>query len=493
MPVPAPSAAALRALPAWPPALDETVWAQQGWQDAEDVREACRRGTVRDLLQGDEAAQRALARALASVPSASPRRALARARRVAERVLEFLQDHPEALRLAVGGALRRMEPEIEVVDLLATSAAPDALLEEFAQARFVRAAGRGPTHVDAVLDDGSAVRLEVFPEDAHAFALAQLERTGPAAHVRALRDLARRRGWTWDTRLTREGREAPLEVEADVYALLDVPWTPPERRHAVAPGVAEPTLVAASDLRGLARLHSDAGAGRFPLATLADAATRQGFAWALVADRTFGPGPHLGAHDDGPRRAAAAWAAATPPADGDGTSPPRAEVLLGRLVEVGLPDPPAPVTGPAADLVIGVLHAPADAAPDAATIARRLVAAIQAGALDVLAHPAAARARGWGRTWDDWQPVVAALAAHGAAVEIAGSAGRLPLPAGWAEGVAAAGLPVLLAADEHQPGDLDAALAALGVARRQGWTRDRVLNTWTAARVRTWAATRRAP
>ncbi|MGE0192226.1 MAG: hypothetical protein AB7T63_09300 [Planctomycetota bacterium] len=460
---------ALRALEAWPAELDAAVAAAEGWSDAEDVRAACRRNRIRDLLGGDERAQRALARALETVPTERPTRALAAARRVASRVLDHLQQEPHAVRLALTGALRRMAPRVASIDLLATSDDAVALRSALAAARFVRTSVQQGDTLHARLVDGAAVTLRVLPEDATAFVLAHMEGTGPAELVAQLHDRAHARGVRWD--------ELLLETEADFFAALDMAPVPPERREAVARGEPVGLPVEAADVRGLAALHSAYGAGRFPLATWADTATAQGFAWLLVADRAVGPGPHVDVEALARLRTeVASWRRLRSEDDDlEGARVP-AEVLLG--VRVALDAAPA---WPAADLVIGV--------PDAAGWPETARGALASGAVDVLAAPPRTSPRC--EDLEAWRGLVEAARGAHAALALGGEASSATPPPGLGALLIEAGVPVLLDADETLPGELDQLLAALAQARREAVPAPLVMNAWSAARVRSWASARR--
>lgn len=468
---------ALLALEAWPAGLGAGVAAAEGWTDAEDVRQACRSNRVRDLLGGDERAQRALARALETVATGSPTRSLASARRSATRVLDHLQQDPHAVRLAVTGALRRMTPRVECIDLLATSDDPAALRTALREARFVASSTVEGDTVQARLVDGTEVTLRVLPEDAGRFVLAHVESTGPAAFVASLKTRAREQGLTWHTHLTGPHGNVHLETEVDLFAALDMAPVPPERREAVARGEAIGLPVEAADLRGLAALHSVGGAGRFPLATLADTAAAQGFSWLLVADSAGGRDPTAaGSRLAMQRDEASAWRRRRNDVDDEHEAPVLPDVLLGVRVPLE-----RGAATPDADVVIGDATASEWPAAACDALARHQV--------DVLAAPP--RTAAGTDDLDAWRLVVDAARGAGAALAFGGEATSAAPPPGLGALLVAAGVPVLLDADETMPGELDQLLAALGQARREALPAPLVINAWSAARLRTWVAARR--
>ena len=136
---------------------------------------------------------------------------------------------------------------------------------------------------------------------------------------------------------------------------------------------------------------------------------------------------------------------------------------------------------PEADLVIGV--------PTASDWPAAACDALATGQLDVLAPPPRTAAGA-----DDlraWGAVIDAARDAGAAVAFGGEGTSAAPPFGVGALLVQASVPVLLDADETMPGELDQLLAALGQARREAVPAPLVLNAWSAARLRTWVATRR--
>src|SRR5688572_7453610 len=212
-------------------------------------------------------------------PPPSPSVPLGQARAAAARLLGRLERNSEALRLAVTGAVRRMEPWVARVDLLATAHAAGPLLDDAAAAPAVaETLARTERVLDVLLRDGVHVRLAVL-EDEPLFGAALARSTGPEQHVEGLVSRARVRGLAWEgDRLLRAGAPQGCPEEADVYALLGLPWCPPERRgRADVATPPPPDLVAMADLVGVAGLHTNAGSGRYSLPEMATRAAREGY------------------------------------------------------------------------------------------------------------------------------------------------------------------------------------------------------------------------
>lgn len=186
------------------------------------------------------------------------------------------------MRLAVTGAVRRMEPTVASVDLLATAYEPAALLDAFAEAAHGAAVRREAREAVVRRADGTPVSLHVLDVDDPSFFVQLAIRTGSAAHVRALEDRARSQGLELaPDGLYREGRRLEVPSEEALYDHLGLPWRPPELR---ADGELAPVpddLVSMGDVRGLATLRAAPGSA-FALADLVARAAQEGYAWVVT-------------------------------------------------------------------------------------------------------------------------------------------------------------------------------------------------------------------
>jgi hypothetical protein len=366
---------------------------------------------------------------------------LGQARAAAARLLGRLERSDQALRLAVTGAVRRMEPWVARVDLLATAHAAEPLLAEAAAAPAVaETLARTQATLEVRLKDGVHVRFEVLEDEAR-FGAALARSTGPERHVADLVSRARTRGLSWEgDRLLRGGVPQDCPEEADVYALLGLPWCPPERRGRADVTTPPPAdLVTMADLVGVAGLHTNAGAGRYSLSEMAARAAREGYAWALAF-----------ATPD----ACAAW---TPEPEAPLALIPASESWSAEDEEAWVVAVPA--TGlagdPRADVVL--LRSPPEGTPEF-DVARLLDGLVASGAALGIAPPP-----------------------------------RHPLPEpALLEAAAARGVPVMLFADAHDLVSLDDAVLVTGLARRGGLPRGLVLNALSSADLRAWRAKRRA-
>ncbi len=214
------------------------------------------------------------------------RLSLADARDVASRVLGRLQREPTALRLGVTGEIRRMEPTVGWVGLMATAHDPDALLAAFADPAFCEeVVVRTPGQVFARMKGDALVSLRVYPAEDPSFVTALFEHTGDVEHVEAVRRHAASRG----LRLTSDGlfrdeERVELSTEEEIYAHVGLPYRPPELRHDANLSAVPDDLVTMFDVKGLATIRVPEGSA-FSLYDVVLRAAQEGYVW-VVADTT---------------------------------------------------------------------------------------------------------------------------------------------------------------------------------------------------------------
>jgi len=143
-----------------------------------------------------------------------------------------------------------------------------------------------------------------------------------------------------------------------------------------------------------------------------------------------------------------------------------------------------------ADIVVGALPTAADLAP--AEHNARLLAAIQDGQLDVIAHPTSRLLQHRDATTLDWERLLPETVARQIAWEINANWRRLDLGERQARHVANAGALLTISSDAHHPTQLPAMMFGVAVARRAAIPPEQVLNTRDLDQMRAWVAARRA-
>ncbi|MGP3689978.1 PHP domain-containing protein [Streptomyces sp. IBSNAI002] len=145
------------------------------------------------------------------------------------------------------------------------------------------------------------------------------------------------------------------------------------------------------------------------------------------------------------------------------------------------------------DLVVGSVHS--KLRMEAPAMTRRMVAAVRNPLMDVLGHCTGRLVTGRTRPPSrfDAAAVFAACAESGTAVEINSRPERLDPPRDLLRLAVAAGTFFAIDTDAHAPGQLDWQLLGCERAVECGVPAERVINTWTAGRLREWTRTRATP
>ncbi len=213
-----------------------------------------------------------------------------------EGLLRFVLDHPATERAEIAGSLRRRRETMGDLDLVAASADQQALSDAFAEADFVdEVVAHGPTKV-SIKTAGTDVDLRIVEPEAYGALLHHF--TGSQAHNIVLRERAVSMGLNIseygiaDDHKSPEEREyEPFATEADLYARLDLPYTPPERREdggelQAADEGTLPELVELEDIRGDLHVHTNYSDGQGTIESMAEAAIELGYEYLIFCDHS---------------------------------------------------------------------------------------------------------------------------------------------------------------------------------------------------------------
>ena len=346
----------------------------------------------------------------------------------------------------VAGALRRGETLVDTIALVAPGNPNEVSL----------AGGtlEGDTWVVA---RGAQPGLRVRLVEPSRLARALFEETGPADHCAAV--------------LSRPGRDA---TEEEIYTSRGLHFVPPERRHACDGTAPVPRLVEAGDLRGLVHAHTSWSDGRLSIADMAAAARERGYSYLTVTDHSriaqYANGLSIDRLQSQASEISSFNAAA-----GDSFT-----VLHGIEVDIlpdGSLDYPDEVLAEL-DFVIASIHSAFS--QDAATITARLVRAVRHRHVDILGHPTGRLLLRRDPYAVDMEPVLAAAAESGTAIEINASPWRLDLDPSLHGRARELGIRVPICPDAHAAEDMDVVRWGVLAARHGGLHAEDVPNTCDA-------------
>lgn len=463
-------------------------------RDVADLIAAAEEGrlaTIVGLSAGTVRRIRDAGRQLRQVPVRS---LLRDARQHAAEAIEAIMLRTPHVRLVAVGGIRRAEPLIEVIELLAIGADIDALRAALAGSPLVtRIIGSTTGRIDVQLCNRQRAVVFITPADAYGGA-AHL-RTGSHAYGQRLIRHATHCGYRLhdDGRLMRNDVLVPCPDEATFDACLGLPPIADELREDA--GIIDqvlagpmPTLVSDAAMCADLHLHTTWSDGRNSIAAMAVARARGDQLMAVTDHSASATYPGSNGLDAARLRQQAAEIATLNEHYAAAGDPFR--ILHGVEVDIladgslALDD----ATLAQLDIVVASPHSDLDQPADDATA--RLLRAIRHPHVDIIGHPTG-RLLGARRGLEPDIDVLAAAAAHhDTLLEINSSPDRLDLDARLVRRAAQHGARFAVDSDAHDVASLSLRCLGVATARRAGVPADAVANTWDSARIRAWLAAR---
>ena len=402
-------------------------------------------------------------------------------------LLEQVKAFPGVVRAELCGSLRRRKETAKDIDIVASSADPQAVMDAFVklpQVIQVVAHGQTKSSIVAGLMVGTArvvlnADLRVVTDEQ--FPVAVLHFTGSKDHNVRLRQKAIERGLTLNEyALSGPKGNVPVTTEADVYTALGLAWVPPEMREdtgeielMVAGTV--PKLIEPGDIRGVFHNHTTASDGTVSLEEMALAAKALGYEF-------FGVGDHSQslsvANGLSAKRVKQQWAEA----DELNAKLKGIRILKGTecdiLADGSLDYPDDLLAG--FDYVVVSVHTHFGLAEPEQTA--RLCKALSHPATTMLGHATGRLLLRRDGIKLDIEKVLQAAAAHGKMIEINAQPSRLDLDWVHVKRAKSLGIPIVINPDAHSPGELALVPFGVNVARRAWLTKDDVFNCRPLAR-----------
>jgi DNA polymerase (family 10) len=466
-------------------------WKELGIVSVAQLEKAARAGRLRGLPGMGEKSE---ARILQSIDSLRRRKTdrmpIGKAYPVAQQLVEFLRGLPQVAAAEAAGSLRRGRETVGDLDLIVAASDKEAVMAAFSELSNVRRVkSLGVTKVSVEMVDGMRAQLWVHPPERFGTALQYA--TGSKDHNVRLREMALDQGVSLSEHaLTREdGSEILCAQEEDVYAALGLPWIAPELREDRGEVQAArlgqlPDLIELRDLRGELHAHSDWSDGAFPIVEMARAAKARGLRYLAITDHSRSLGVANGLSIERLRKQRSQIEKARR-ALGTGFT-----LLQGAEVEIladGKLDYPDEVLAEL-DFVIASLHTSLRQPRERVT--QRMLSAIQNPNVDLIAHPTG-RLIGEREAADlDMERILQDAADQEVILEINANPERLDLNDVYARRALELGCRLAINTDAHRPEHLDFRHFGVAVARRAWASSDQVVNCWTAAKLKRWAAGR---
>jgi DNA polymerase (family X) len=461
------------------------IWQTLGVTSVVELEYACLENRLRDLKGFGDKTQQNVLNGIGFLKRSQGRRLLSQARAAAERCLTRLQREPAALRLGVVGPVRRMQPTVAGVQLLASAHDDAALLEAFAHMAFVEEVrAHTPTEASVLLEDGTPVTLTVVPDTAWFAAL--FVRTGSEAHVAAITERCKERGFRLDATGLHEGRHlVRMEEEDDVYRAAGLALVPPELRESDDATPPPDDLLVISDVRGVLHAHSTWSDGAYSIRDMAARAGTQGHSWFAICDHSAAASY---AHGLDAARLREQWTEVDAlNASGEVGIPIFKGIETDILPDGSLDLPEEILAG--LDVVVASVHSAMKQSP--AVMTERLVRAVSHPLIHVLGHPTGRLLLGREGYEFDMERVLDACAKHGTAIELNANPHRLDLDEKWLPMAVARGIPIAIDPDAHDLRGIEDVVFGVGSARRVRIRRKDVLTALDVDAFLAWCANKR--
>ncbi len=267
-------------------------WKQLNITTLAELEAAARFGQLRSLPGMGEKSEARLLLGIETLSRRSDRIPLGKAWPFTQQMLAFLRGIPGVEKAEAAGSLRRMRSTVGDIDLVVAAADSASVMQAFTTHPDVeRVLGSGPTK--ASVEFRSSLRAQLWVHPPERFGTALQFATGSKDHNVRLRELAIKRGLSLSDQsfLRPDGSEILCASEEEVYALLGLPWIPPELREdrgevQAALAGALPRTVEMADLQSELHCHTTWSDGRLTVRQMAEAALRRGLKVLAITDHS---------------------------------------------------------------------------------------------------------------------------------------------------------------------------------------------------------------
>ncbi|HXZ25525.1 MAG TPA: DNA polymerase/3'-5' exonuclease PolX [Nitrospiria bacterium] len=407
----------------------------------------------------------------------------------ADTLIAQLRAVPAVRRISVAGSLRRRNETVKDIDLLISSDAPVEVMARFVTLpQVAEIIAHGATKSSIRLADGLQADLRVVSDLEFPYALHHF--TGSKEHNTALRGLAKSQGLKMNEYGLFRGEELiPCATEADIFAALGMEEIPPELRENLGEIEAArarqlPRLIVEGDLQGAFHVHTTESDGHDSLERMVTAAEALGYRYLGISDHSRSARYANGLSIERVRAQQAAI---------DEAQRRHPGIMLFKGIEADiLPDGSLDYPDDVLDrfdFVIASVHSKFGMTE--AEMTDRVVRAISHPAVTILGHPTGRLLLSRESYLLDLSRVLDAARRHAVAIELNANPHRLDLDWRFCKDARDRGVIVSINPDAHTAEGLGDLRYGVGIARKGWLTRDDVLNTRSAERIRqTWSAKR---
>jgi len=286
-----PTLTELLKLPGLGPKRVKTLYESLKVDTIDELVKAAKSGAIRDLPGFGEKIEVAMLQALEARAGTAQRVKLSVATQYAESLRDYLARQRGVKNVVIAGSYRRRKETVGDIDILATAAKSEPVMEAFVKYDEVAdVLSKGPTRSTIVLKSGLQVDLRVVEQKSFGAALHYF--TGSKAHNIAIRKLGQARKLKINEYGVFQGeKHIAGRTEESVFKTVGLPFIPPELREnngeiEAAKKKRLPKLAERKDLKGDLHAHTKATDGHNTLAEMAEAARKAGLSYLAITEHS---------------------------------------------------------------------------------------------------------------------------------------------------------------------------------------------------------------
>lgn len=263
-------------------------------RDLPSLRAACEAGLVAQLKGFGEKTQKSILQNMEIAEKAAQRLLMDSAESLVTIIREHMNKCEAVNRLEFAGSYRRGKESVGDLDLLVTSENPEAVMDHFSKlSQIQEIIQRGETKMSIRVSDSFQVDLRVVDDASWGAALQYF--TGSKEHNVRIRGMAKAIGLKINEYGVFKSDDESCRVaganEEEIYALVGMPWVPPELREdrlefSTDAGEMFQHLIRLEDIRGDLHMHTTATDGENSLEEMAHAARMRGLQYIAITDHS---------------------------------------------------------------------------------------------------------------------------------------------------------------------------------------------------------------
>jgi DNA polymerase (family X) len=285
------SLAELVHVPGLGPKKARLIYDRLGIKELPQLKQALAQKRLRELPGMGAKTEENILRGLKQYEQQTSRLLLSQAMPAAEKVVNALLAHDEALTADPAGSLRRWRETIGDIDILCSTDRPQAVADIFCSLPdTAHVLAKGAKKCSVILKNALQVDLRLIRPSEYGAALQYF--TGSKAHNIKIREIAKKKGFKlseYGVFDVGSGKLLAGATEEEVYRLIGLQWIDPMLREdrgeieAAATGRL-PNLIDSADIKGDLHTHTKATDGQSGLAEMAEFAQTLGYSYLAVCD-----------------------------------------------------------------------------------------------------------------------------------------------------------------------------------------------------------------